>query len=105
MPVFNDMQCTCIPTQTISCIHVVLGEMHVEKSFTYTFGSRGVSSTLTVPVTIPLEQTVEDFVGRLIKAHNIPCFVEDGKLDKNKIKFMDRHNEFLGRVIRCLRVS
>ncbi len=53
--------------------------MFVEKQFVFTFGSKGVSSTLTVPVPIPLEQTVDDLAGRLIKAHNIPCYVEDGE--------------------------
>ena len=45
----------------------------------FSFGSKGVRSTLEVPINIPLEQTVRDLVGRLVKAHNIPCYVEDGK--------------------------
>ena len=52
--------------------------MSVEKEFVFSFGSKEMNSTLKVPITIPLEQTVSDLVGRLIKAHNIPCYVEDG---------------------------
>ena len=44
----------------------------------FSFGSKGVRSTLEVPINIPLEQTVRDLVGRLVRAHNIPCYVEDG---------------------------
>ena len=49
------------------------------KDFVFTFGSQGVKSTLTAPVRIPLTQCVNDFAGRLIGMHNIPCFAEDGK--------------------------
>lgn len=48
------------------------------KDFVFQFGSRGLQSKLTVPVTIPLDQTVSDLVGRLMKVHNLPCFVEEG---------------------------
>lgn len=50
----------------------------VEAEFVFTFGSKGQVSTLTVPVIIPLSQSVEDLAGRLIKCHNLPCYVESG---------------------------
>ena len=52
--------------------------MPIQRKFVFNFGSKGVRSTLEVPVNIPLEQTVRDLVGRLVRAHNIPCYVEDG---------------------------
>lgn len=50
-----------------------------EKDFVFKFSSKGLDSTLTIPVVIPLRQPVNDLVGRLVKAHNLPCYVEDGK--------------------------
>ncbi len=50
----------------------------VEKEFVFVFGSKDVKSTLRVPVSIPLGQSVNDLVGRLVKAHDLPCFTEDG---------------------------
>ncbi|XP_041363470.1 protein C12orf4 homolog [Gigantopelta aegis] len=48
----------------------------VEKEFVFTFRSKNLRSTLTVPVTIPLPTSVSEFVGRVVLAHNLPCFVE-----------------------------
>ncbi|XP_064617462.1 protein C12orf4 homolog [Liolophura sinensis] len=48
-----------------------------EKDFVFKFSSKGLDSKLTIPVMIPLRQPVSDLVGRLIKAHNLPCYVED----------------------------
>ena len=53
--------------------------MPIQRKFVFGFGSKGIRSTLEVPVNIPLEQTVRDLVGRLVRAHNIPCYVEDGR--------------------------
>ncbi|KAK3090690.1 hypothetical protein FSP39_013761 [Pinctada imbricata] len=51
--------------------------LSVEKEFEFTFICKGVTSRLSVPVPIPLPQAVEDFAGRLIGCHNLPCYVED----------------------------
>ncbi|XP_067673825.1 FERRY endosomal RAB5 effector complex subunit 3-like [Haliotis asinina] len=48
-----------------------------ERDFVYTFLSKNLKSTVTVPVTIPLSTSVSEFVGRLVNAHNLPCYVED----------------------------
>lgn len=50
-----------------------------ERDFVYTFYSKNLKSTVTVPVTIPLSTSVSEFVGRLVNAHNLPCYVEDGE--------------------------
>ena len=55
----------------------------VQKEFTFKFGDNGHKSTLRVPVPIPLPQSVEDLAGRLINAHKLPCYVEQGKPDEN----------------------
>ncbi|XP_076459255.1 FERRY endosomal RAB5 effector complex subunit 3-like [Babylonia areolata] len=57
----------------------------VEKEFTFSFGSKEGRSTLTVPVTIPLESSPAELVGRLQKMHNLPCNVIDeltGKMEE-----------------------
>lgn len=55
--------------------------------FHYQFRSKDLTSTLTVPVTIPNPQPAADLVGRLVNAHNLPCYVEEDL--KNKLeKFM-----------------
>ncbi|KAL5018621.1 hypothetical protein ScPMuIL_004343 [Solemya velum] len=60
----------------------------VEKEFVFTFSSKDQKSTLKVPVTIPLQQSASDLVGRLVAAHNLPCYVEDD-LKKSLEKFVD----------------
>ncbi|XP_048758931.1 protein C12orf4 homolog [Ostrea edulis] len=45
--------------------------------FKYQFYSKNLTSTLTIPVTIPFAQSISDHVGRLINAHNLPCYVEE----------------------------
>lgn len=50
--------------------------------FHYQFRSKDLTSTLTVPVTIPNPQPASDLVGRLVNAHNLPCYVEEGKKRK-----------------------
>ena len=50
----------------------------VEKDFEFSFASKDLRSTLTVPVTVPLPTSVSEFAGRIVLAHNLPCFVEDG---------------------------
>lgn len=55
--------------------------------FHYQFRSKDLTSTLTVPVTIPNPQPASDLVGRLVNAHNLPCYIEEDL--KNKLeKFM-----------------
>ena len=51
----------------------------VKKEFVYEFTTRGKRSILKVPVQIPLEHTARELGWRLVKAHNLPCFVEEGK--------------------------
>ncbi len=51
----------------------------IEKDFIFIFECKDARSTLKVPVSIPLEQSVNDLVGRLVKAHNLPCYTEDGR--------------------------
>lgn len=51
--------------------------------FRYQFRSKDLTSTLTVPVTIPSPQPASDLVGRLVNAHNLPCYVEEGKKRSN----------------------
>lgn len=52
--------------------------------FRYQFRSKDLTSTLTVPVTIPSPQPASDLVGRLVNAHNLPCYVEEDL--KNKLE-------------------
>lgn len=52
--------------------------------FRYQFRSKDLTSTLTVPVTIPGPQPASDLVGRLVNAHNLPCYVEEDL--KNKLE-------------------
>lgn len=52
--------------------------------FRYQFRSKDLTSTLTVPVTIPSPQPACDLVGRLVNAHNLPCYVEEDL--KNKLE-------------------
>lgn len=56
--------------------------------FHYQFRSKDLTSTLTVPVTIPNPQPASDLVGRLVNAHNLPCYVEEGKKRTNFKKKM-----------------
>ncbi|OWF51817.1 protein C12orf4-like [Mizuhopecten yessoensis] len=49
----------------------------VKKEFEFEFRSKEHKSRLTIPITIPLSQTsIKEFVGRLITAHDLPCYVE-----------------------------
>lgn len=52
----------------------------VKKEFKFTFKTKSTVSTLTVPVPIPLLLTVKEFVGRLMCAHDLPCYVEEDLL-------------------------
>lgn len=52
--------------------------------FRYQFRSKDLTSTLTVPVTIPSPQPASDLVGRLVNAHNLPCYMEEDL--KNKLE-------------------
>ncbi|XP_064618656.1 protein C12orf4 homolog [Lineus longissimus] len=71
----------------------------METEFVFKFGCKGQASTLTVPVTIPMEQSVEDLTGRLVKAHNLPCYVEEDLserlrdfVDQNTKQFYDKNS-------------
>ncbi|XP_077863644.1 FERRY endosomal RAB5 effector complex subunit 3-like [Saccoglossus kowalevskii] len=48
----------------------------VESEFQFSFGAKGSVCRLTVPVSIPMSVSVGDLVGRLVNAHNLPCYVE-----------------------------
>ncbi|XP_071809062.1 FERRY endosomal RAB5 effector complex subunit 3-like [Asterias amurensis] len=57
----------------------------VDKEFKFQFKTKELYSKLRVPVPIPLGISTREFVGRLVTAHNLPCFVEEDitlKLDK-----------------------
>lgn len=49
----------------------------VEKDFTYTFETKTSHSKLTVPITLPINISYREFVARLVRAHHLPCFIED----------------------------
>ena len=54
--------------------------MSNKEDFRFVFTSKNLVSTLEVPVPIPLKQPLDEFVGQLVVAHNLPCFVEKGSL-------------------------
>ncbi|XP_072034922.1 LOW QUALITY PROTEIN: FERRY endosomal RAB5 effector complex subunit 3-like [Amphiura filiformis] len=57
----------------------------IEKTFQFNFKTKKLLSKLTVPIQIPLDISTREFVGRLVHAHNLPCFVEEditSQLDK-----------------------
>lgn len=56
--------------------------MSNKEIFQFTFTSKDVESTLEVPVSIPLNQPLEDFVGLLVTSHNVPCFAEKDLKEK-----------------------
>ena len=57
----------------------VMPGLMATEDFQFTFKTRGLKSTLSVPLTLPLNQSVEEFSECLIKEHDLPCFVEKGK--------------------------
>ncbi|XP_061175241.1 protein C12orf4 homolog [Saccostrea echinata] len=61
--------------------------------FQYQFTSKNLTSTLTVPVTIPSPQSASDLVGRLINAHNLPCYVEEDLKTKLEEFVTDQTNK------------
>ncbi|KAL3877610.1 hypothetical protein ACJMK2_035304 [Sinanodonta woodiana] len=65
-----------------------------QQEFVFHFSCKGTNSKLTVPVTIPLKQTVSDLVGRLVNAHNLPCFVEKD-LSKSLEQFVTKETKVL----------
>ncbi|XP_030847062.1 protein C12orf4 homolog [Strongylocentrotus purpuratus] len=64
----------------------------VQKEFTYSFKTKEYLTKLGVPITIPLNISAEEFVGRLISAHNLPCFVEE-ELTRELEKFVIKETE------------
>ncbi|KAH9495818.1 hypothetical protein Btru_013383 [Bulinus truncatus] len=65
----------------------------IEKDFTYNFETKTTSSTLTVPLTIPLHSSPKEFVARLVHLHNLPSFVQhelEDKLEELVIKETNR---------------
>ena len=48
------------------------------EEFQFVFKTRGLKSTVTVDLRLPLNQSVEEFAECLMKEHNLPCFVEKG---------------------------
>ncbi|CAH1257098.1 C12orf4 [Branchiostoma lanceolatum] len=49
----------------------------LEKDFVFQFKNGSQKSCLTVPLRLPLECSARDLRGRLVAAHNLPCYVED----------------------------
>ncbi|KAK6170121.1 hypothetical protein SNE40_018593 [Patella caerulea] len=64
----------------------------IEKEFSFTFTSKDEKSTLTVPVTIPVNVSTEEFMGRLILSHNLPCYIEDD-LKNSLSKFIEEETK------------
>ncbi|XP_033747327.1 protein C12orf4-like isoform X1 [Pecten maximus] len=73
----------------------------VKKDFEFVFSSKEQKSKLTVPITIPLSQTrIKEFVGRLVTAHDLPCYVEEDLrkqlqtfVTKESSRLFDEHAE------------
>ncbi|RUS88413.1 hypothetical protein EGW08_003809 [Elysia chlorotica] len=61
----------------------------VEKDFVYTFETKTTQSKLTVPITIPISISFREFVARLVRAHNLPCFIEDD-LERKLSEFVNK---------------
>lgn len=51
----------------------------IEKDFNYSFETKTTTSNLNVPITVPMNISPQEFVGRLVHLHNLPCFVVRGK--------------------------
>ncbi|XP_063971713.1 protein C12orf4 homolog [Lytechinus pictus] len=64
----------------------------VQKEFTFSFKTKEYLTKLAVPITIPLNISAEEFVGRLTCAHNLPCFVEK-ELTQELDKFIAKETE------------
>ncbi|XP_059165368.1 protein C12orf4 homolog [Physella acuta] len=47
----------------------------IEKDFNYSFETKTTTSNLNVPITVPMNNSPQEFVGRLVQLHNLPCFV------------------------------
>lgn len=56
----------------------VLPGVMATEDFQFTFKTQGLTSTLSVPLRLPLNQPVEELSECLMKEHNLPCFVEKG---------------------------
>ena len=56
----------------------VLPGVMATEDFQFTFKTQGLTSTLSVPLRLPLNQSVEELSECLMKEHNLPCFVEKG---------------------------
>ena len=54
--------------------------LSTEREFTFEFSCKNQKSILKVPVVIPPAQSAADLTGRLVNQHNLPCFVESGKI-------------------------
>uniref|UniRef100_A0A2C9JQK1 Uncharacterized protein n=1 Tax=Biomphalaria glabrata TaxID=6526 RepID=A0A2C9JQK1_BIOGL len=54
----------------------------IEKDFTYSFDTKTTTSSLKVPLTVPLHISAKEFVSRLVHLHNLPCFVQQDLEDK-----------------------
>ncbi|XP_063446108.1 protein C12orf4 homolog isoform X1 [Mytilus trossulus] len=63
-----------------------------KEDFKFTFLSKDLVSTLEVPVPIPLKQPLDDFIGQLVTAHNLPCFIEN-ELKEKLDAFVWKHTQ------------
>jgi hypothetical protein len=50
------------------------------EEFSYCYRDENKIQRLTVSVPIPLKISAKEFACRLINAHKIPCYLEEGKL-------------------------
>lgn len=62
------------------------------QNFKFTFQSKDLVSTLEVPVPIPLKQPLSDFIGQLVNAHNLPCYIEE-ELKEKLDAFVWKHTQ------------
>ena len=60
--------------------NVVKVDKDIIEHFVYQFRQNGKKHILRVPVPIPLKATVKELAYRIIQAHRIACYVEDGKV-------------------------
>ncbi|XP_072172139.1 FERRY endosomal RAB5 effector complex subunit 3-like [Diadema setosum] len=81
----------------------------VQREFTFSFKTKEYLTKLAVPISIPPTISCEEFAGRLMNAHSLPCFVED-ELTRELEKFVakaveDFHNENGETAIKLLQSS
>ncbi|GFS13853.1 protein C12orf4 homolog [Elysia marginata] len=66
----------------------------VEKDFIYTFDTKTTHSKLKVPITLPISISYREFVARLVRAHNLPCFIIED-LERKLEEFVSKETSTL----------